>query len=161
MKPISLLEIAAILGAGCVGGVFFAFSSFVMPALDRLEGAHGMLAMKQINASVLSSSFIAVLMGTGGLMLALLYFQPSLKDAAGRCVVAACLIYLVGAIGVTTLANVPLNVRLHDSDVGDLSTWKAYVRDWTTWNSIRGLAAILSSIMLMLAMVLGRVPLRS
>lgn len=156
LRPISLLEVAAILGAGCVGGAFFAFSSFVMPALEKLDGASGMLAMKEINATVLSSSFLLVLMGTGLLMLALLYFEPSLKGASGKLIFAACMIYLIGTISVTTLINVPLNVRLQDFQDGDVASWKSYVRDWTKWNSIRGLAATSSSAMLVLAIVLRK-----
>jgi uncharacterized membrane protein len=158
LRPLTLLEIAAILGAGCVGGAFFAFSSFVMPALERIDEASGMLAMKQINETVLSSSFLIVLMGTGLLMLAMLYFEPSLKGASGKCMFAASLIYLVGTLCVTMLFNVPLNERLQEVQGGDLSEWKSYVRDWTTWNSVRGLAATISSALLVLAIVLRKAP---
>lgn len=160
MKPISILEIAAILGAGCVGGASFACSSFVIPAIERLDSASGMLAMRQINASMFGSGFMVVLMGTGVLMMALLYFEPSLKGAAGRCIVVACVIYLVGAIVVTTLADAPLNVRLQKSEIADIRRWKSYVCDWTAWNSIRGIAATVSSAMLMLALPLRKSPLR-
>lgn len=153
MKSISILEIMAALGAGCVGGVFFAFSSFVMSALAKLEDPSGLNAMKQINQSVLGSSFLAVLFGTAVLMLALLYFEPSLKGASGKCIVAACLIYIFGSLGVTMLANVPMNVRLQGVGPGDMLSWKSYIRDWTRWNSVRGLAATTSSALLLLSIM--------
>ena len=37
------------LGCGLIAGAFFAFSSFVMPALKRLPPAHGIAAMQSIN----------------------------------------------------------------------------------------------------------------
>ncbi len=156
LKPLTLLEIAVILGAGCVGGAFFAFSSFVMPALDKIDGPGGMLAMKQINATVLGSSFLIVLMGTGLLMVVMLYFEPSLRGASGKLIVGACVLYLVGTLCVTMLFNVPLNMKLDEFQGDDVSRWKEYVRDWTTWNSVRGLAAAISSAMLLLAIVLRR-----
>jgi uncharacterized membrane protein len=39
----------ALLGAAMIAGVFFAFSSFVMPALARLPAAGGISAMQSIN----------------------------------------------------------------------------------------------------------------
>jgi uncharacterized membrane protein len=41
--------LATALGCGLVAGVFFAFSSFVMPALKRLPPAQGIAAMQSIN----------------------------------------------------------------------------------------------------------------
>ena len=41
--------LASALGCGLVAGVFFAFSTFVMPALKRLPPAHGIAVMQSIN----------------------------------------------------------------------------------------------------------------
>jgi uncharacterized membrane protein len=46
----------ALLGAAMIAGVFFAFSSFVMPALARLPAAGGISAMQSINVVVLMVS---------------------------------------------------------------------------------------------------------
>ena len=69
-KPRSLLLILtflAALGTGSVGGVFFAFSSFVMKALSRLPPAQGIAAMQSINLSVINLSFAIQLFGTAAL----------------------------------------------------------------------------------------------
>ena len=39
---LSVVGTTALLGSAVVGGIFFAFSSFVMRALARLPGAHDM-----------------------------------------------------------------------------------------------------------------------
>ena len=38
---ITILTFAALLGAGVIAGVFFAFSTFIMQALARLENGDG------------------------------------------------------------------------------------------------------------------------
>ncbi len=67
----------ALLGSALVGGIFFAFSSFVMKALARVPSAEGIGAMQSINVVVLNPSFLGAFIGTavaslgaGGLALA-------------------------------------------------------------------------------------------
>ena len=57
--------LAAALGSGLIGGLFFAFSSFVMKALGRLPPAKGIAAMQEINVVVLNPLFFAAF-STGG-----------------------------------------------------------------------------------------------
>ncbi len=45
-----ILTLISALGCGLVGGIFFAFSTFVMKALTRLPPAQGIAAMQSINA---------------------------------------------------------------------------------------------------------------
>ena len=48
-----------------VAGVFFAFSTFVMPALRRLPAAHGVAAMQSINVLAVTPVFMTALFGAG------------------------------------------------------------------------------------------------
>jgi hypothetical protein len=59
------LAFVSALGCGVVAGVFFAFSTFVMPALARLPTAQGVAAMQAINVAALTPPFMAALFGTG------------------------------------------------------------------------------------------------
>lgn len=65
--PIVIISAAA--GCGIVGGVFFAFSTFVMQALAALPSASGIAAMQSINLVVLNRRFLGVFFGTGALAL--------------------------------------------------------------------------------------------
>jgi hypothetical protein len=47
------------LGCGLNAGVFFAFSSFVMKALARLQPAQGIVAMQSINLMAVTPAFMA------------------------------------------------------------------------------------------------------
>jgi uncharacterized membrane protein len=60
------------------------------------------------------------------------------------------LLYLVGAIGVTIVFNIPLNDSLAkvvpDSTEGG-TLWVRYLANWTFWNHIRTLAALAAAIL--------------
>ena len=63
--------LVAALGAGLIGGVFFAFSTFVMRAFDRLAAPAALAAVQSINIAVLNPAFMSVFLGTGLLCLGL------------------------------------------------------------------------------------------
>lgn len=67
---LSMLALGAMVGAGLIAGVFFAFSNFVMRALLRVPPAHGHAAMQAINVTVLNPVFLGVFAGTALLSLA-------------------------------------------------------------------------------------------
>nr|MBA3281491.1 hypothetical protein [Acidimicrobiia bacterium] len=63
-----LIEAATVLaavGSATVGGVFFAFSTFVMPALGRRPASEATAAMQSINAKAVNPLFMGALFGTG------------------------------------------------------------------------------------------------
>lgn len=145
MSPTDLLSLATALGAATVGGVFFAFSSFVMRALAQLPAAQGVAAMQRINLVVINPWFMGVFLGTlllsvACVVLALLSSRP-LQLAAG-------LLYAMGTFGVTVAFNVPRNNRLArlGADTPEaLAYWPVYVREWTRWNHVRTVAALASA----------------
>lgn len=61
---ITILLLLVCVGAGTIGGVFFAFSAFVMKALAQLPASQGIAAMQRINVVVLNSLFLGVFFGT-------------------------------------------------------------------------------------------------
>jgi uncharacterized membrane protein len=61
----SLLTVVAAVGSGLIAGTFFAFSAFVMRALERLPAPHGVAAMQSINVVVINPVFLSVFFGTG------------------------------------------------------------------------------------------------
>src|SRR4026209_599360 len=54
-------------GAGLAGGVSFAFSSFVMPALRRLPSEQGIAAMQSLNKQAPTPVFMTLLLGNAAL----------------------------------------------------------------------------------------------
>jgi len=137
------------IGAGLVGGVFFAFSTFVMKALAQLPEAQGIAAMQRINAVVLNPAFLFVLVGTAVLaaICVLAGFFPW-RTARSLWLLAAGLSYLVGAFAVTAAFNVPRNERLARLEAESpqaAAYWPIYVREWLRWNHVRTTASLLSA----------------
>jgi uncharacterized membrane protein len=144
--------LATALGSGLNAGVFFAFSTFVMPALKRLPAAHGIAAMQSINILAVTPAFMAALFGTAVACLGLVAWAAiSSGERPTALVIAGGALYLVGTIGVTIACNVPLNdglAMLHPQDAGAASRWAEYVAKWTAWNHVRTVAALAAAAVL-------------
>lgn len=154
---ISLVGATALLGSALIGGVFFAFSSFIMKALARVPSSKGIAAMQSINVIVINPSFLGAFMGTALLSVAVVILlfasgsYPSMLLFAGGAVV-----YFVGTFVVTIFGNVPLNNQLAavsatHSDASAL--WGEYLKQWTMWNHVRTLAAMLAALLYTLGLM--------
>src|ERR671927_232505 len=101
-----VLTLLAALGCGLNAGVFFAFSTFVMPALKRLSAAHGIAAMQSINKLAVTPAFMAALFGTAVACLGLVAWAAiSSGERPAVLVISGGALYLVGTIGVTISFN--------------------------------------------------------
>lgn len=152
------LAIAALLGSGVIGGVFFAFSSFIMKSLARLPSSQGIAAMQSINVVVLNRSFLGIFMVTTAialLLIVLLIAQWS-TDASPLLFTGAVL-YFVGTFVVTMAGNVPLNNRLAAAapDENAVLLWEHYLERWTQLNSLRTTAAIAAAMTFTLGLIGG------
>ena len=145
------LMLVAALGCGLVAGVFFAFSTFVMPALARLQPPQGIAAMQSMNITAINPLFMIALFGTAFACLFLAvsvlfqWHQPS-----AFYLLAGSLLYLIGAIAVTIAFNVPLNDALASvkPDSPEAATlWARYLTDWTFWNHVRTIAALAAAVL--------------
>ncbi|SDA78914.1 DUF1772 domain-containing protein [Mesorhizobium qingshengii] len=147
-KLLPTLIFFAAIGAGVVGGVFFAFSNFVMPALARLPAAGGIAAMNSINITVFTPTFMTALFGTGLVCLVLIAGAILGWSQQGSFwLLAGALIYLVGNPIVTMVFNVPLNDALAAVDPASsngATVWTTYLRDWVMWNHVRAVTAIVA-----------------
>jgi len=144
------------LGAAVTGGVFFAFSSFVMRALDRLSQGEAIAAMNSINITVINPLFMAMLFGTGVLCavdiaVALRYWAP----VGAGYLAAGAVVYLVTSVGVTMLGNVPLNVALAKSQSRGVEDWARYRKAWTRWNHVRTIGCAAAAALIIQAMASG------
>lgn len=154
MNWIDIITLATAMGAATIGGTFFAFSNFVMPALARLPAPGGIAAMQSVDVTVMNPKFLGIFTGTavlGAVLVILVFFGGSLWSAAGAVV------YIVGTFIVTMAINVPMNNRLNgfapESSDG-AAYWQTYLRDWVSWNTIRAAAALLATVLLILALAL-------
>ncbi|KAF3886670.1 MULTISPECIES: anthrone oxygenase family protein [Nostocales] len=146
------LKLVATLGCGLVAGVFFAFSTFVMSALARLQPREGIVAMQSINITAINPLFMVALFGTAlaCLFLAIASLLKWHQPGAVYWLVAS-LLYLVGTVVVTIAFNVPLNDALAiakpDTTEG-ANLWARYLTNWTFWNHVRTIAAFGAAVLL-------------
>ncbi|OUL23834.1 hypothetical protein BV372_29465 [Nostoc sp. T09] len=150
------LKLFSALGCGLVAGVFFAFSSFVMNALARLEPKQGAAAMQSINITVINPLFMTVLFGTAAACILLVVFSASRWHQPGTVyLLLGSLLYIIGTIGVTIVFNVPLNealARVEPGSIDGANLWASYIANWTTWNHIRTAAALAAAASLTIAL---------
>jgi len=143
------LTLATALGCGLVGGIFFAFSTFVMPALRALPASQGIAAMQSINIKVINAWFMTAFMGTAGLSIAAVVVAiVDWGTAYAPYLLSGGLLYLVGVIGVTMLANVPRNDALaavEPTAPRSADQWRRYVAEWTAWNHVRTLTPLVAA----------------
>lgn len=147
----------ATLGSALVGGIFFAFSSFVMKALSRLPSAEGIAAMQSINVVVLNLSFLGVFIGTAVLSLGAAGLAlAGWGSPSAPFLLAGAVFYLAGTFLVTGLGNVPLNDQLASvsaTDPGAADGWTRYLDRWTTWNHVRTVAATAAALLYCLGLM--------
>lgn len=148
----------AILAYALVGGVFLAFSDFIMRSLSLTGGTGGMEAMQVINREVFRLVFMALFVGMAAMSLVIAgYGAFNLSHPAGTLILTAGLVYLVGCFGVTVVINVPMNEALAGMDLSKETTrdyWtNTYLPRWTFWNTIRTLACGLSAALLLFGLL--------
>jgi uncharacterized membrane protein len=144
-----VLKFCSALGCGLIGGVFFAFSTFVMNALGRLQPPQGIAAMQAVNNTAISPLFMTALFGTGALCLAVAGRALfSWRQAGSAYLLTGGLLYLVGVVLVTIICNVPLNdalAKVEPHSVEGAQLWTRYLADWTKWNHVRTIAALIAA----------------
>lgn len=149
----SIATLAAAIGSGLVAGIFYGFSTFIMAGLGRIAAPEGIRAMQAINVAVINPLFLLAFFGTA--LVAAVVGARATTDLAGSgpLVLAGSLLYLLGTILVTMARNVPLNNRLAAADADSpegAALWARYLRDWTFWNHVRTLAALVAAVLLTL-----------
>ncbi len=155
---LSLLTGATAVGAATVGGVFFAFSGFVMPALRRLRPAAGVAAMQQINITAVRAPLMLAVFGTAAGCLIVAIGTGLSGSRRTVPVGSAAALYLIGTVVETMAVQVPMNNRLAALDPeapASAAVWHDYLRRWTAGNSVRTAAAIAAAGVLTWAVTLG------
>jgi len=141
--------ISAAVGAGVAGGVFFAFSTFVMSAVRKLPAAPAITAMQSINRQAPTPVFMTLLFGTALLSTGMGVHAALHRDRPGATwSIVGAASYLV-AIGVTAAYHVPRNDRLATFDALTPEAaryWATYAPQWTAMNHVRTVACIAAAV---------------
>ena len=148
----------AILSYALVGGVFLAFSDFIMRSLAHTGGHGGVESMQVINREVFRWVFMTLFLGMAAVSIVVAaYGAFGLSGPAGTLILLAGLVYLIGCFGVTVVFNVPMNEALAGMESASGTTrdyWLGtYVPRWTFWNSVRTIACTVSAALLLFGLL--------
>ncbi|WOE74523.1 DUF1772 domain-containing protein [Alterisphingorhabdus coralli] len=137
------------LWSAIIGGVFSAFSEFIMSALLKTETAGAIEAMQHINRDVIRTQFVAGILSIA--LFSLLFTVYSIAVFEGAALVTlilAPLVYLPSVFLMTIFGNIPMNNRLegldHRSELAR-AYWKEYGVQWTRFNHYRSLGSVLTA----------------
>ncbi|MEM1284558.1 MAG: anthrone oxygenase family protein [Pseudomonadota bacterium] len=154
----------AVIAYAAVGGVFLAFSDFIMRSLARTGGDGGIDAMQTINREVFRWVFMAMFLGLAAVSLLLMAIGlTQIGGIAGVQIALAGLAYVVGCFLVTVVFNVPMNETLARMNLSSTVTrdyWTGtYLPRWTFWNTVRAGACMVAAGLLLLGLTgLVRLP---
>ena len=153
-----ILMQVAILAYALVGGVFLAFSDFIMRSLSLTGGTGGVEAMQVINREVFRWVFMALFLGMAVVSLAIVgYGATNIAHPSGGLILLAGLVYLIGCFGVTVFFNVPMNEALAGMNLSEDATrtyWTGtYLPRWIFWNTVRTLACGVSAALLLFGLL--------
>ena len=158
-SPYLIATTAAAVSSAAVGGLFYAFSTFVMRGLDRTSPNAAITAMRAINAEAqVNAPFLLLFVGSTLLALGVGIAAALRLSSPGAAYVLAGAVLGLVAFVVTMAFNVPLNNRLDGVDPAELSTaealqqWRDYLGPWTAWNHVRTAAPLVGAMLMMIGL---------
>ncbi|MFI6928052.1 DUF1772 domain-containing protein [Nonomuraea spiralis] len=144
-----VFSVLALVLNGLMAGVFFAFSTSVMPGLDAVGEEAAAAAMRSANRKILNPAFLSTFtLAPVASLLAGVFLLVAGATGPAVLAFAAAVAYILGSFAVTAAINVPMNNAL---DAGELA-WSAYAPRWTRWNTLRGWASALAVALLGVAL---------
>jgi len=147
----------AAIASALVGGVFYAFSSFVMAALQRLEPKHGMTAMQAINITAVQPGLMVPFFGTtlAHIVVAITAIS-NWENSVSAWLLVGSLSFVAGTFALTAVYHVPRNNALAGTAIDDPNAphvWHRYLVDWTRGNHLRAAASMVAATALTIAIV--------
>ena len=133
--------IAGTVGAGLIAGLFFAFSTAIMPGLAHASDRTFVQAMQEINVAILNPLFLLVFVAPIPALGVAVFTGPSRP-----WVIAALVLYVV-CFAITMAGNVPLNDALlavgqPESEAAIRSAREVFEDSWNRLHLIRTVAVI-------------------
>jgi uncharacterized membrane protein len=153
------LVAATALSAGLMGGVFYAFSTFVMRGLKRLSPENGITAMQSINVTAVGPGLMIPFIGTGIASVAVVVWAIADWDpTVSSWLLAGAASYLLGTFVMTAAYHVPRNDALAETSPEASSAraaWSRYLSEWTRWNHLRSASSLGAATALSVALLIS------
>jgi uncharacterized membrane protein len=112
--------------------------------------------MQSINVAAITPLFMLALFGTGAACVFLAVYSLITWQSPGAAyLLPGALLYFVGNVVVTMVANVPRNNALAavtPASADGARVWTDYLTTWTAWNHVRTVTALAAAASLMMAL---------
>ena len=154
MSVLLWLDEIAIISFGFIGGVYFAFSFFVMQSLNKVSHPEAIRTMNSINSVILKSPFMFLFFFSSFIAF-IIFLENMILYKLISNEGFASIVFLIGMFLCTAIKNVPLNNKLADFDLNDSTSnpeieWNDYYKNWIKWNHIRTTSCFLSMVLLLI-----------
>ena len=157
------MEIAVLAGAALttalIAGLFFTWSVSIIPGLAELADAEYIRVMQSINRAIQNVPFFLCFLG-GAVLLPvsayLWYENPG--NSVFWLLIGASGFYLIGALGIAVIGNVPLNNDLDTAPEHDMAKWRvAFTRRWNRFHHLRTAASLVAFALVLLSCVITEI----
>jgi len=162
MKRRKMILLITTVIMGLTAGIFYCWSVSVTTGLALMPDKEYITAFQQLNRAILNSLFFICFMGTLFLLpiSTWLQYQKPLPVSFWY-LLAASIIYLIGVMGVTMSANVPMNNELdvfntETASAAEITAKRlAFEAKWNFLNNIRTVCCIICLTLTVLACMSG------
>ncbi|MEU0796449.1 anthrone oxygenase family protein [Amycolatopsis sp. NPDC005961] len=132
----TVVLVAALVAAGLLAGLFYAYACSVMPGLARGDDKTFVEAMRGINVAIVNPVFMLTFLGAPLLAGVAIFLNPG-----PRPWVIAGFACLVAVLVITGALNIPLNNAL-ESGGDDFAAVRAHFEAaWVRWNVLRAVVS--------------------
>lgn len=156
----NIVLLASVITTALSAGLFYAWVVSIIPGTKKISDQAYLETMQSINREILNPGFFILFIGALLLLTACCYLQYTFRvDTVFYLTLAAALFYSLGTVGTTMFGNVPLNNMVEAMDLtsftaADFSKARqAFENQWNNLNLIRTIAALVSFVLILMALV--------
>lgn len=134
----TVVLVAALVAAGLIAGLFYAYACSVMPGIARGDDKTFVEAMRGINVAIVNPVFMLTFLGAPLLAGVAVFLNLGSRSLPW---VIAGFVFLLAMIVITGVVNIPLNNAL-DSGGDDYAAVRAkFEAVWVRWNVLRAVVS--------------------
>jgi uncharacterized membrane protein len=130
--------VAALVAAGLIAGLFYAYACSVLPGLARGDDKTFVEAMRGINIAIVNPVFMVTFLGAPLLAGVAVFLNLGSRSLPW---VIAGFVFLLAMIVITGVVNIPLNNALESGGDDYAAVRARFETVWVRWNVLRALVS--------------------
>src|SRR6266496_78137 len=134
MAGISMVVlVAALIAAGLIAGLFYAYACSVMPGLAHGDDKTFVEGMRGINIAIINPVFMLTFLGAPLLAVVAIFLHLGSETRSALPWVIAGAVFLVAMLVITGAVNVPMNDALMNGQTNYAELRAAFEASWVRW----------------------------